>query len=102
MIDIVGADSGGMRLLDTDVEKAKNILATQLGSLEYLPDLGVDLEFFLDPDFEYQNESFKAYLVEVLARQSINVTQVVEVVEALYSRMIFSVQSRQTDTSLVR
>jgi hypothetical protein len=102
MIDIVGANNVDLQVADTDTTKAQNVLSTQLGQLEYLPDFGVDLSFFLDPNFEYQNESFVAYCIERLAQASINVTQVQEEVEALLTRLTFSVSSRQTTTNLVR
>lgn len=102
MIDIISADNLGLGLLDTDVEKARNVLNVQLGSLEYEPDFGVDLEFFLDPNFEYQNASFEAYLVERLAQSSINVTSVINVVQALTTKLTLAVNSRQTETNLVR
>jgi hypothetical protein len=60
MIDIISSNDGqDLGLYDTQTERAKNILSTQVGSLEYAKDLGVDLNYFLSPDFKFQNESFK-------------------------------------------
>lgn len=101
MIDITGVDTD-IRVLNTDVMRSANILSVQLGSLEYAQDLGIDLEFFLSEEFIFQNESFKAYLVEVLARRGINVSSVIQTVETLFQKYTFSVSAVETDTSLVR
>lgn len=101
MIDIIGVN-GDLALLDTDVKRAANILSTQIGQLEYAPDLGIDLEFFLDDRFTFENASFNAYLIEVLANQGINVTATSSELFALYERLGISVQSVQTGGSLVR
>jgi hypothetical protein len=100
MIDIVsvGADIG---LYDSQTEKAKNILSVQLGSLEYAPDLGIDLEYFLSEDFRFQNESFKAYLIEVLANNGINVASVVDQVEDLHRQYTFNLTPEETGSGLV-
>ncbi len=100
MTDIVslGTDLG---VLDTDTSRAANILSVQLGRLTYAPDLGVDLGYFLSPDFKFQNESFKAYLIQVLANHSINVASVMETVESLYTVFTFNVPPTSSDSSLV-
>jgi phosphomannomutase len=100
MIDIVsvGTDIG---LFDAQTEKAKNILSVQLGALEYAPDLGVDLRYFLSEDFRFQNESFKAYLVEVLANNGINVASVVDDVEDLFRQYTFNLTPEETSSGLV-
>jgi hypothetical protein len=90
--DIVGITQGeDMRLYPTETSRAGNILSVQLDSLEYAPDLGIDLDYFIDTDFRFQNESFKAYLVQVLAQNGINVTSVSEVIHDLYNTLTMSV-----------
>jgi hypothetical protein len=101
MIDIVSV-GGDIGLADTDVGKASNILSTQLGDLEYLPDFGIDLEFFLDERFQFQNDSFNAYLIETLSNQGINVTEVTSEIRSLYQRLTLKVTGMQNDSSLVR
>jgi len=100
MIDItsVGTD---LNLFDTQVEKAGNILSIQLGSLEYAKGLGIDLRYFLSEDFRFQNESFKAYLIQILANNSINVSEVVDMVEALSSQYTFNITPDETSTSFL-
>lgn len=101
MIDIIGADSLGLHLYDTQSYKAKNILSVQLGSLEYLQEFGIDLRYFLSENFQFQNESFKAYCVEILANNGINVNDVIEVIEALDSRFLFNISPEENSTGLV-
>jgi hypothetical protein len=102
VIDIVSAETGtDMGVLDTQTMKAANILSVQLGALEYAQDLGIDLKYFLSEDFKFQNESFKSYLIEVLANRGINVSSVVETVEALFSQYNFNLSPEETSTGLV-
>ncbi len=100
MIDIisVGTDIG---TYDTQTYKAGNILSVQLGNLEYQQDFGIDLKYFLDENFRFQNESFKAYLVEVLANNRINVSSVVDVLEKLFATYTFNIVPEETQTALI-
>lgn len=100
MIDIISQD-GDIGLYDTQTMKAANILSVQLGSLEYEPTLGIDLKYFLDEDYSFQNESFRAYLIEILANNGVNVSTVVEVVENLYAQYTFNISSDENNTALI-
>lgn len=102
MIDIISASDGqDLGVFDTQTSKAANILSVQLGALEYAQDLGIDLRYFLREDFRFQNASFRAYLIEVLANNGINVASVVETVENLYRQYTFELSPEETSTSLV-
>lgn len=102
MIDIVSQANGlDLGASDTQATKAANILSIQLGSLVYAPTLGIDLKYFLSEEFQFQNESFKAYLVEVLANNSINVASVTDIVDNLYSQYIFNLTGSSSESSLV-
>jgi hypothetical protein len=101
MIDIIGASATGLDVLSTDVNRAANILSVQLGALEYAPTLGIDLNFFLTSQFNFENESFQSYLVETLANAGINVSTVLEVVGNLSNQLIFSVQGEDQSSSLI-
>lgn len=92
MIDIVSIEDGeDLTVVDTAVSKAGNVLAVQLGSLEYAPTFGVDLRYFLQSGFKIQNESFKAYLVDRLVKHQINVSTVLETVETFSRKFTFKV-----------
>lgn len=101
MIDIISADENGLGVFNTQTSKAANILSVQLGSLEYAPDLGIDLRYFLAEDFKVQNDSFKAYLVEVLANRGINVVSVMDLVQSLSNQYTFNLAPEETSTGLI-
>ena len=102
MIDIVSVEDGlDIGLYDTETKKAANILSVQLGSLEYLPTVGIDLDYFLTEDFSFQNESFKAYLVETLANNAINVSSVLDVVESLSTHYTIGITPQENSTGFV-
>ncbi len=94
MIDIVSATDGlDLGVFDTQTCRAANILSVQLGNLEYAKDLGIDLRYFLSEDFRFQNESFKAYLIQVLANKSINVASVIDIVDKLFTTYAFNLSA---------
>ena len=102
MIDIVGVHDGqDLGLFDTQSARAGNILSIQQGSLEYWPEGGIDLRFFLKDDFKIQNDSFKAYLVERLANFGINVASLIDTVETLYHQYTFNIAPDETSTGLI-
>jgi hypothetical protein len=101
MIDIVSLGATGMGTFDTQTNRAKNILSTQIGALEYQPDLGIDLVYFLSEDFKFQNESFKAYLIQILANYSINVSSVTETIEDLFSQLTFELTPPEINGGLI-
>lgn len=102
MIDIISAENGrDLGLYNTQTTRATNILSVQLGTLEYASDLGIDLKYFLSEDFKFENESFKAYLVEVLANRGINVSSVDEVVHRLFNEFLFNLAPEETSSGLV-
>ena len=78
-------------LYEAQTSKAANVLSVQLGALEYAPTFGIDLRFFINPDFQFQNESFKAYLIQRLAEHNINVAQVIQELEQFYLKFTFVV-----------
>lgn len=103
MIDVFppADDSLDIGEFETTVPRATNILSVQVGALEYAPDLGIDLAFFLSEQFKFQDDSFKAYLVEVLAFRGINVSELIETIDSLSSQYSFKVQANETTTALI-
>lgn len=98
MIDIVSAENGqDLGVYDTQQGKAANILSVQVYSLEYIPTFGIDIKYFLSEDFNFQNESFRAYIVETLANNGINVAEVTEQIRALDS--VFNIKISPESTS---
>lgn len=101
IVDIVPLQDLG--LAATAVPRAGNLLSVQQASLEYAFDFGIDLRFFLESPFQFQNESFKAYLVERLTTYRINVSEVRQTLETLFSNFTLFVDDAQSNvTSLIR
>ncbi len=102
MMDITHvADGDDLGFYNTQTTRAGNILSVQVGSLEYAKDLGIDLEFFLSDSFRFQNDSFKAYLIEVLANQGINVASLVDTLDSLFEKYTFVISPDETTTGLI-
>jgi hypothetical protein len=96
-LDIVQIENGkDLGLALSWVPKAANVLAVQLGSLEYALDFGVDKRFFLENPIQFQNESIKAHFVERLAYHQVNVADVLEVVDRFSSQLTFEL-GEETD-----
>jgi len=95
-------DGSDLIVRDSIAPKAANVLNIQLGTLEYIPDFGVDLKYFLDNIIEFQNDSFKAYLIQRLIESRVNVVAVEEVIEALFSKYQFEVGEQQSSEGLIR
>ena len=102
MIDIVSNETGlDMWVADTQTPRAANLLSIQILTLEYAKDFGIDLKYFLADDFRFQNESFRAYLIERLANWGINVADVIDVAERLHRQYTFDLTPEETSTGLV-
>lgn len=101
MIDIFLSDAGELKTADAVVFKAKNILSIQENSLEYEPDLGIDLKRFLDPDIKIQNETFEAYSVQRLAAQGVNVVSLLTDKEAFREVFNYTVVEAETGGLIV-
>lgn len=99
MKDIVEiVDGSDLVIVDSIVSKAANVISVQLGDLSYAEDFGVDLNYFLQPGLQFQNESFKSYLVNRLTESQVNVAQAVEVFETLFERLTFYVGDNNANT----
>lgn len=101
MIDIFLSDAGELKTAEAVVFKAKNILSIQENSLEYEPDLGIDLKRFLDPDIKIQNETFEAYSVQRLAAQGVNVVSLLTDKEAFREVFNYTVVEAETGGLIV-
>lgn len=102
MIDIVSLNDGeDMGMLDTQTPRAANILSVQVESLEYAPTVGIDLRYFLAEEFKFQNESFKAYTVQVLANFGINVATVEDTIDNLFHTYGYNLVPAETNESMI-
>lgn len=102
MIDVHIDSVGKFQVSDTVVFKAKNIMETQEGSLNYAPDLGIDLKTFLDPDIKIQNETFEAYSLRRLSEQGVNPIALAVDPQALQQIFNYKVIEATTDGLIAR
>lgn len=100
MTDIVGIGEDLM-IQTSQVPRAANLLQTQIGALEYAPDFGIDLRYFLDNPIQFQTESFKAYLVERLANYGINVAEIGDVLESVSRTYTINLAPEETSTGMI-
>lgn len=87
-ITSIGED---LTVQEAAVPKAANLFQVQIAALEYAKEFGIDMRFFIDPELQFQNESFKAYLIQRLAENNINVAQVLESLNAFTLDYVFTV-----------
>lgn len=94
MMDIFSIEEGkDLNIQDTIVPKAANLLSVQLGALEYAPEFGIDLDYFLNNPVAFQNDSFMAYLVQRMSENMIDVTSALSIIEKFMTRFDFSVNA---------
>lgn len=74
--DIYLDNNGNLQVANTDVFKAENILSIQIGTLYYAQTLGIDLARFIDSDVAIQPETFRAYTIQELTRQGVQLETV--------------------------
>lgn len=102
MMDIVKIEDGkDLRVADSIVPKAANVLSVQLGDLEYSPNFGVDLKYFLQEGLQFENDSFKTYLVQRLTEQRVNVSDVLEQLTTFVNKYTFKVNETETSGGLI-
>ena len=77
MIDLQFKDNI-LRTADTLIYKGRNILSTQIGSLAYAPDFGIDYDLFFGDDYEIQTQTFQAYAISKLSENGINPLDVLD------------------------
>lgn len=97
-ISSIGSD---LNVIDTITVRARNILQVQIGSLEYAPELGIDLAYFLSEEFRFQTDAFRSYLIQRLAAYSINVTSVMGLKFDLGQNYVFTITPNATDSALI-
>lgn len=101
MIDIVDFTPTGMATYDTQTARAANILSIQLGALEYWPEGGIDLRYFLTESIRFQDASLRAYLIQILASWGINVASLATDLEELFSNYMINLSPQENTTGMV-
>lgn len=92
MLDTLTPTQGeDLQIVNSIAPKAGNVVNVQLGSLNFAVGFGVDLKYFVSSEFQFQAESFKAYLVQRLTEHQINVSQVISVLDGFTQVNTFKV-----------
>jgi hypothetical protein len=84
-------DGGDMVVRPSAVAKAGNVLAVQVKELEYAPEFGIDKKYFFSSEFQFQDESFRAYLMNRLMQHGVDVYQVVTTTDLFKQSHAFEV-----------
>jgi hypothetical protein len=86
---------------ETQLFKAMNVCNTQLGSLIYNQDSGVDIGFFLNKDINFKKTGFIAYLTEQLIMQGIQVSDfTIEPVQDNRQKIFVKIKSKDNNNSI--
>ncbi len=92
ILDIVQVTDGkDLGLAQSSLPKAANVLAVQVGELEYAPPFGVDKKYFLTSPFNFQKESYRAHVIQRLAENQVNVVDILELMESLNVRYKYTI-----------
>lgn len=100
-VDIYLDKDGVLQRADTDVYKARNILAVQKENTYYKPDLGIDLRRFIDPNVKIQFETFRSYTLQEMVQQGVRIDSVLEVQQNLDKELDYNVSNTQKEGMIV-
>lgn len=95
MTDIQSIDTD-IKLLDTVIYRADNLLKTQIGKLVYAADFGIELDFFLNADFEISTLVFENYIQQVIGEYGISIIAVEKIVEKFKDKLKLTLTDNNT------
>lgn len=85
-----------LQFVDTAVNKAVNVMTTQIGSLYYAQEFGLDLDRFFAPDVEIQTETFKAYTIDRLTACGVDVVSLLSTQNQFDAAFEYAVRLQDT------
>lgn len=91
-----------LEFLSSELPRAENLISTQVGDLYYRQDWGVDLAYFLNPDYTIQAEAFESYLLQRIGYWGMNVINFVAEQGKFIRQMIFNFGEPRESNSLLR
>ena len=86
----------------SELPRAENLITTQLGDLFYQTDWGVDLAYFLNPDYTIQAEAFESYLLQKMGFWGMNVLNFIAKQQKFIRQMIFNFGEPKENDTLMR
>lgn len=99
--DIYLDKNGDLQMSNTDVFKAENILNIEVTTLYYAPGLGIDLGRFIDPGVQIQPETFKAYTIQQLTQQGVELESVSTAVNNFMTNIEYTVREPGEATNAI-
>lgn len=100
-VDIYLDKDGILQRANTDVYKARNILAVQKTNTHYRPDLGIDLRRFIDPNVRIQFETFRSYTLQEMVQQGVRMESVLEAQKNLDKELDYKVSQTENEGMIV-
>lgn len=96
------AQMNDLEFVSSELPRAENLIGVQLGTLNYQPNWGVDLEYFLNPNFEIQAECFEAHLLQRIGFWGMNVIEFMSKQGKFVREMIFKFSASKDSNSMMR
>ena len=81
--------------------RAENLITVQTGDIDYAPTWGVDLAYFLNPDYKIQAESFEAYLLQRIGFWGMNVLELIAKQGKFVRNMLFNFAEQSNNNSML-
>ncbi len=94
MIDIKSLGPDVKKDNDGDKYKAINLLSVQLQDKNYAPDFGVDLDFFINSDYQISPVTFVTHLMKRLTDHSISVKQVQNQIDDFIADVAINIEDK--------
>lgn len=91
-----------LEFVSSELSRAENLIGVQLGTLKYQPDWGVDLDYFLNPNYEIQAECFEAHLLQRIGFWGMNVLDFMHKQGSFMREMIFNFGTPKDTNSMMR
>lgn len=91
-----------LEFVSSELPRAENLIGVQLGTLNYQPNWGVDLEYFLNPNYEIQAECFEAHLLQRIGFWGMNVIEFMHKQGKFVREMIFKFTATKDTNSMMR
>ena len=91
-----------LEFVASELLRAENLITTQLGDLVYQPDWGVDLAYFVNPNYTIQAEAFESYLLQRIGFWGMNVLEFIAKQSKFIREMIFNFGEPTENNNLMR
>ena len=91
-----------LEFMASELPRAENLIGVQLGSLVFQPDWGVDLQHFLNPNYEIQAECFESHLIQRIGFWGMNVIDFIPKQGKFIREMIFNFTNTKDSNSMMR